>query len=148
MTLCLHTLDAVIGGNSSTNPGIIAASVVIPIVLLIAILLLVIVLIRRFQQHNKIYEFTIDKIAETYTAVNPLFDRVQVEANSGSHEKEYASQSICFVRELGEGAFGRVYQGIATNIIAGEDSTVVAVKQLKTNTSVDDDAVIVDFFKG
>ena len=121
---------------------------VVPIVLLIAILLLLIVLVKRFQQHNKIYEFTIDRIAETYTSVNPLFDRVQIETHSGSHEKEYALQNICFIRELGEGAFGRVYQGIVKNIIAGEESTVVAVKQLKLNTSVDDDAVIVDFFKG
>ena len=121
---------------------------IVPTVLLIAILLLVTVLIKWFQRRNKIYEFTIDKIAKTYTSVNPLFDRVQTETHSGSHEKEYTLQNICFVRELGEGAFGRVYQGIVKNIIAGEDSTVVAVKQLKLNTSVDDDAVIVDFFKG
>ena len=145
MVFC--TLVTVIG-ESSTNPGVIAASVVVPIILLIAILLLMIALLKWFQQRSKIYEFTIDKIAETYASVSPLFDRVQIETQSGCHEKEFASQNIQFVRELGEGAFGRVYQGIAVNITAGEDSTVVAVKQLKSNTSVDDDAIITDFFKG
>ena len=88
-------------------------------------------------------------MAETYKAVdNPIFDRVETLNQAGAHEKEFSLEKITFVRELGEGAFGRVYQGMAANIIAGEDSTIVAVKQLKSNTPGDDGSAKVDFFKG
>ena len=135
--------------TSHASPGTIVAAVVVPTIILLILLILAILLLIRFRKNRKIYEFTIDGITETYqTASNPLFDRIEPVKQAGPHEKEFSSENITFCRELGEGAFGRVYEGIATNIIAGEDSTVVAVKQLKLNTSADDDAVLVDFFKG
>lgn len=94
------------------------------------------------------FEFNIDKLAETYQTDNPLLDRVETVNQAGCHEKEFASENVAFVRELGEGAFGRVYQGVAADIITGEDSTIVAVKQLKLNDSEDDGATVVEFFKG
>ncbi len=39
-------------------------------------------------------------------------------------------ENLHFVRELGEGAFGRVYLGICTGL-TGDDTTMVAVKTLK-----------------
>lgn len=86
-------------------------------------------------------------MAETYQEANPIFDRVGTLRQTGPHEKEFSSDNITFIRELGEGAFGRVYQGMA-NIFTGEESTVVAVKQLKVNTLADDGASVVEFFKG
>ena len=135
---------------SSTNSGVIAAAVVIPTVLVIIIVTLVVAILVWLRLHTKMTEeFTIDKMAKAYQAGDhPLFDRIEPLKRSDPHEKEFSSKKIAFSRELGEGAFGRVYEGIAADIIAGEDSTVVAVKQLKLNTSVDDDGVIEDFFKG
>ena len=123
---------------------------IVPIVVLTIIVMLVSICLVWFHQHNKrIYEFTIEKMAETYKMDdNPIFDRVDTLNQAGTHEKEFSSEKITFVRELGEGAFGRVYQGMAANIIAGEDSTIVAVKQLKSNTPGDDGSAKVDFFKG
>ena len=40
-------------------------------------------------------------------------------------------EKIHFVRELGEGAFGRVYLGLCEGLNLGEDLTMVAVKTLK-----------------
>ena len=131
----------------------IAAAVVIPTVLVIIIVTLVVAILVRFRVHTKMTEeFTIDMMIEAYKVPcnHPLFDRIKPLKQFGPHEKEFSSGNVSFCRELGEGAFGRVYQGIATNIIAGEDSTVVAVKQLKLDTvaTSDDNTAIVDFFKG
>ena len=134
--------------SSNTNSGTIAAAVVVPTVLMITIIVLVIIILIWYCKRRKIFEFTIDRITETYQVNNPLFDRVEALRQAGPHEKEFSSENITFTRELGEGAFGRVYQGIAADIIAGEDSTVVAVKQLKLDTTSDDTAAAVDFFKG
>ena len=40
-------------------------------------------------------------------------------------------QDIHFVRELGEGAFGRVFLGLCKGIQPGEEHTMVAVKTVK-----------------
>ena len=135
--------------TSSISPGAIVAVVVVSISLIIITVILVTVFLIWYHRRSKIYEFTIEKMAETYQTVNnPLFDKVEALNQTGCHEKEFSSEKITFVRELGEGAFGRVYQGMAANIIAGEDTTIVAVKQIKLNTSGDDGGVVVDFFKG
>ena len=145
----MHVIRYILGSTSSVSPGAIAAAVIVPILLLIIIVIFITVFLIWYHRRSKIYEFTIEKMAETYQTVNnPLFDRVGTLNKAGSHEKEFPSEKITFVRELGEGAFGRVYQGMAANIIAGEESTIVAVKQLKLNTSGDDGAAVVDFFKG
>ena len=137
--------------DSSTKSGVIAAAVVIPTVLVIIIVTLVVAVLAWFRLHTKVKEeFTIDKMIKAYKVPcnHPLFDRIKPLQQAGPHEKEFSSGNISFCRELGEGAFGCVYQGMATNIIAGENSTVVAVKQLKLDTTSDDTAAVVDFFKG
>ena len=135
---------------SGASPGAVAAAVVVPTVLLIVIIIVLIMFLLWFRRHNsKSHEFNIDRMAEAYEMPNhPLFDRVKELKQAGPHEKEFSIERITFARELGEGAFGRVYEGIAANIIAGEDSTTVAVKQLKSSISGDDDITVVDFFKG
>ena len=40
-------------------------------------------------------------------------------------------QYIHFIRELGEGAFGRVYLGLVEKLMIDGDSTMVAIKMLK-----------------
>ena len=138
------------GSTSGISPDIIAAIVIVSVVSITIIVLAAVFILIWYQKHSKIYEFTVEKMAETYHAVNhPLFDRVEALNQAGSHEKEFSAEKITFTRELGEGAFGRVYQGVASNIIAGEDSTTVAVKQLKSSSSGNNGvAAVVDFFKG
>jgi len=134
--------------SKSTNT--VTVAVTVPIVMFVVITVIVMLVVVWFYRRYKTQEFvfTIDTMTENFQSNNPLFDRVQTLKSSGPHEKEFPSERIKFVRELGEGAFGRVYQGMATNIIEGEDSTIVAVKQLKTDTTMDDNAVVMEFFKG
>ena len=148
LSICYILCDVTEMSSSQTNPGTIAAAVTVPTVLMIVTVILVIIILIWYRQRKKIFEFTIDQITATHQMNNPLFDRVEASRQAGPHEKEFSSENVTFVRELGEGAFGRVYQGIAINIITGEDSTVVAVKQLKLNATSDASATVVDFFKG
>ena len=133
----------------STSSSTVAAAVAVPLVMFLIITvtltLIVVWFYRRYQTQE--VEFTIEGLIENFPSSNPIFDRVQTLKSTGPHKKEFPSEKIKFVRELGEGAFGRVYQGLATNIIEGEDSTIVAVKQLKTDTTADDTPVV-EFYKG
>ena len=44
---------------------------------------------------------------------------------------EYPRNDIIYVKDLGHGAFGRVFQAKAPNLVKGEPVTFVAVKTLK-----------------
>ncbi|XP_065905218.1 muscle, skeletal receptor tyrosine-protein kinase-like isoform X2 [Dysidea avara] len=135
--------------SSAPAAGIVVAVTIIPSVALMLIVLLVVLLIvwyHHLKVKERIANISIEAMARQFQFTNPLFDRVEAQQRSGPHEKEFPSEKIKFVRELGEGAFGRVYQGMATNIIEGENYTIVAVKQLKTDTTADNNK-LGEFFK-
>ena len=50
---------------------------------------------------------------------------------------EYPRNDIIYIRDVGQGAFGRVFQGKAPGLIQGEEFTMVAVKMLKEEASDD-----------
>lgn len=60
------------------------------------------------------------------------------------HRKEFPRQQLELTRELGEGAFGVVYEGQAEDILKKKEKTVVAVKQLKGSS---DPSVVDNFFR-
>ncbi|XP_074594502.1 NT-3 growth factor receptor-like [Brevipalpus obovatus] len=45
-------------------------------------------------------------------------------------------ERIAFIKELGEGAFGRVFLGKVDNLVPDEESTLVAIKTLKDSTEL------------
>lgn len=49
---------------------------------------------------------------------------------------EVARDKISLLRELGQGSFGMVYEGIAKDIIKGEAETRVAVKTVNESASL------------
>lgn len=51
-------------------------------------------------------------------------------------EWEVARDKIAILRELGQGSFGMVYEGIAKDIIKGEGETRVAVKTVNESASL------------
>lgn len=51
-------------------------------------------------------------------------------------EWEVARDKISILRELGQGSFGMVYEGIAKDIIKGEGDTRVAVKTVNESASL------------
>lgn len=48
---------------------------------------------------------------------------------------EYPRNNIIYVKDLGQGAFGRVFQGKAPQLLSNEEFTMVAVKMLKEDAS-------------
>ncbi|XP_050726079.1 tyrosine-protein kinase transmembrane receptor Ror2-like [Eriocheir sinensis] len=69
--------------------------------------------------HNSAYH-------QTCAQLNPKLEKLQYDRNS-----------IIYIRDLGQGAFGRVFQGKAPALIPGEELTMVAVKVLKEEASED-----------
>jgi serine/threonine protein kinase len=58
----------------------------------------------------------------------------------GPHDKEFPPENLKLTRELGEGAFGVVYQAEALGVICDDNEwTDVAVKQLRTGSNEADD---------
>lgn len=63
---------------------------------------------------------------ETGAVLNPVLEKL-----------EYPRNNIIYMRDLGQGAFGRVFQAKAPGLISGEEMTIVAVKMLKDDASQD-----------
>ncbi|KAM4719708.1 muscle, skeletal receptor tyrosine-protein kinase [Anableps anableps] len=68
---------------------------------------------------------------------NPMYQRVPLLLNSKLLTLEYPRNNIQYVRDIGEGAFGRVFQARAPGLLPTEPFTMVAVKMLKEEASAD-----------
>ncbi|XP_029470685.1 muscle, skeletal receptor tyrosine-protein kinase isoform X2 [Rhinatrema bivittatum] len=67
---------------------------------------------------------------------NPMYQRVPL-LNTKLLCLEYPRNNIEYVRDIGEGAFGRVFQARAPGLLPYEPFTMVAVKMLKEEASAD-----------
>ncbi len=86
----------------------------------------------RLQQKTKQLELA--AIGKAYMDTHELW----LSVSHGSHEKEFPTDQLKVTRELGEGAFGIVFEGLANGIEEEGTSTQVAVKQLRDMTAVDE----------
>ncbi|KAG9354061.1 hypothetical protein JZ751_012185 [Albula glossodonta] len=68
---------------------------------------------------------------------NPMYQRLPLLLNSKLLSLEYPRNNIEYVRDIGEGAFGRVFQARAPGLLPLEPFTMVAVKMLKEEASAD-----------
>ncbi|XP_032874052.1 muscle, skeletal receptor tyrosine-protein kinase isoform X2 [Amblyraja radiata] len=68
---------------------------------------------------------------------NPMYQRLPLLLNVKLLSLEYPRNNIEYVRDIGEGAFGRVFQARAPHLLQQETSTMVAVKMLKEEASPD-----------
>uniref|UniRef100_A0A8C1K6A2 receptor protein-tyrosine kinase n=1 Tax=Cyprinus carpio TaxID=7962 RepID=A0A8C1K6A2_CYPCA len=68
---------------------------------------------------------------------NPMYQRLPLLLNSKLLSLEYPHNNIEYVRDIGEGAFGRVFQARAPGLLPMEPFTMVAVKMLKEEASAD-----------
>ncbi|XP_049324432.1 muscle, skeletal receptor tyrosine-protein kinase isoform X4 [Astyanax mexicanus] len=68
---------------------------------------------------------------------NPMYQRLPLLLNSKLLTLEYPRNNIEYVRDIGEGAFGRVFQARAPGLLPHEPFTMVAVKMLKEEASAD-----------
>lgn len=68
---------------------------------------------------------------------NEAYHKTSAQLNPKLEKLEFPRNNIIYVRDLGQGAFGRVFQAKAPGLIAGEEFTNVAVKMLKEEASDD-----------
>uniref|UniRef100_A0A8C3FPR9 receptor protein-tyrosine kinase n=1 Tax=Chrysemys picta bellii TaxID=8478 RepID=A0A8C3FPR9_CHRPI len=68
---------------------------------------------------------------------NPMYQRIPLLLNPKLLTLEYPRNNIEYVRDIGEGAFGRVFQARAPGLLPSEPFTMVAVKMLKEEASAD-----------
>ncbi|CAH0553754.1 unnamed protein product [Brassicogethes aeneus] len=68
---------------------------------------------------------------------NMAYHRHGATLNPKLEKLEFPRNDIIYIRDLGQGAFGSVFQARAPGLIAGEEFTVVAVKMLKDDASED-----------
>ncbi|XP_036409651.1 insulin receptor-like [Megalops cyprinoides] len=85
--------------------------------------------------------FVVFKKKQTQGPTGPIFASSNPEYLSANDvyvpdEWEVAREKISLLRELGQGSFGMVYEGIAKDIVKGEPETRVAVKTVNESASL------------
>lgn len=68
---------------------------------------------------------------------NEAYHKTSAQLNPKLEKLEFPRNNIIYVRDLGQGAFGRVFQAKAPGLVSGEEFTNVAVKMLKEEASDD-----------
>jgi len=68
---------------------------------------------------------------------NQAYHKTGSQLNPKLEKLEFPRNDIIFMKDLGQGAFGRVFQAKAPGLIKGEEFTLVAVKMLKEEASSD-----------
>ena len=90
------------------------------------------------KRNKKIASFQPEAVSLAYQGVYPTWSQRE------PHEKEFPSEKLNLTRELGEGAFGVVYEAKAVGIEEEGTVSIVAVKQLRGESSPQ---IIEDFFR-
>ncbi|XP_071452012.1 tyrosine-protein kinase transmembrane receptor Ror2-like isoform X2 [Hetaerina americana] len=106
----------------------------------IVMMLLLFLLCHRIYNHRVGYNPTatqevdidLDKLPS-----NLAYHRTGAQLNPKLEKLEYPRNDIVYIRDLGQGAFGRVFQAKAPGLVKGEDFTLVAVKMLKDEATED-----------
>ncbi|KAM7344842.1 neurospecific receptor kinase isoform 2-T3 [Cochliomyia hominivorax] len=80
--------------------------------------------------HNKF-----STIKSTVTVHNVVEPPLKTALNTKLEKLEYPRENVVYVRSLGQGAFGRVFQAKAPGLVPGYDDLMVAVKMLKDDAS-------------
>ncbi|XP_012278846.1 tyrosine-protein kinase transmembrane receptor Ror2 [Orussus abietinus] len=107
--------------------------------------LLSVLLCQRFHKRHQGYNPTesqdvnidLDKLPN-----NEAYHKTGARLNPKLEKLEFPRNNIIYVRDLGQGAFGRVFQAKAPGLVSDEEFTNVAVKMLKEEAS---DDLLVDF---
>lgn len=114
----------------------------------IVVLHLLVLLCYKIIRHRRRHRQMTGGYNQTATHENQNIDLNKLPSNTAYHETgallnpkleklEYPRNNIIYIRDLGQGAFGRVFQAKAPGLIDDEDFTLVAVKMLKDDASQD-----------
>ncbi|XP_078657912.1 muscle, skeletal receptor tyrosine protein kinase-like isoform X16 [Branchiostoma floridae x Branchiostoma belcheri] len=137
---------------SSTTLIIVISAVsgCVVLVLVVCILMMCNKLLKQYSRNGPSPPPLPDELMLDKLPANPMYHRSAPTLMNPKLEKlEYPRNDIIFIRDLGEGAFGRVFQAKCLNknyhfsqakapgIVPGEDHIMVAVKMLKDEASLD-----------
>ncbi|XP_058029190.1 muscle, skeletal receptor tyrosine-protein kinase isoform X3 [Ahaetulla prasina] len=130
---------------SSTYSMTVIISVISSFAMVIILIITVLVCCRRRKQwKNKTREFAPPALTTLPSELlldrlhpNPMYQRMPLLLNPKLFSLEYPRNNIEYVRDIGEGAFGRVFQARAPGLLPYEPFTMVAVKMLKEEASAD-----------
>nr|XP_012146391.1 PREDICTED: tyrosine-protein kinase transmembrane receptor Ror2 isoform X2 [Megachile rotundata] len=81
---------------------------------------------------NQYVSIDLDKLPS-----NDAYHKTSAQLNPKLEKLEFPRNNIIYVRDLGQGAFGRVFQAKAPGLVPNEEFTNVAVKMLKEEASED-----------
>ncbi|XP_001601716.1 tyrosine-protein kinase transmembrane receptor Ror2 [Nasonia vitripennis] len=113
--------------------------------IIVVISILIILISQRFYKRHHGYDPTdcqevnidLNKLPD-----NDAYHKTGIQLNPKLEKLEFPRNNIIYVRDLGQGAFGRVFQAKAPGLVPNEEFTNVAVKMLKEEAS---DDLLVDF---
>ena len=90
------------------------------------------------KRNKRIASFQPEAVSLAYQTIHTTWNQ------RGSHEKEFSAEYLALTRELGEGAFGVVYEARADGIEQARVVSTVAVKQLRGDSN---SQLVEDFFR-
>ncbi|CAH1394197.1 unnamed protein product [Nezara viridula] len=106
----------------------------------IVIILLLVLLCQRLFHNRRVYHPTPTRdinIDLEKLPSNTAYHTAGTCLNPKLEKLEFPRNDIIYVQDLGQGAFGRVFQAKAPGLLKGEEFTLVAVKMLKEEASDD-----------
>lgn len=106
----------------------------------IVLILLLFLLCQRMVHHRRNYHQTPTRDANIdleKLPSNTAYHTAGTCLNPKLEKLEFPRNDIIYVQDLGQGAFGRVFQAKAPGLLKGEEFTLVAVKMLKEEASED-----------
>ncbi|XP_013791571.2 tyrosine-protein kinase transmembrane receptor Ror2-like [Limulus polyphemus] len=106
----------------------------------VVIILTILLCCRRLRKIHKGYnatptadvEIDLDKLPS-----NMSYHKTNVQLNPKLESLEYPRNDIIYIRDIGQGAFGRVFQAKASALVKEEEFTMIAVKMLKEEATED-----------
>ncbi|KAL3289584.1 hypothetical protein HHI36_022997 [Cryptolaemus montrouzieri] len=108
--------------------------------MIIIVIMLLVLLCHRIHKHFLGYNPAVTtevNIDLNKLPSNMAYHRHGATLNPKLEKLEFPRNDIIYIRDLGQGAFGRVFQAKAPALVSGEEFTVVAVKMLKDDASED-----------
>lgn len=132
--------DTGIAMDKYLSPQYLVIASILGLLLVIFVLTLLFLICHRIHKHRLGYNPTdtaevnidLDKLPS-----NMAYHRHGVTLNPKLEKLEFPRNDIIYVKDLGQGAFGRVFQAKAPGLVPGEEFTLVAVKMLKDDASED-----------
>ena len=121
---------------SQPNVVVPIVSSIVPLTVIVMVatavgIIIWLVLYRRLKQRRE--ELELEAVGRAFQSTRDTWT-----PKKEPHKKEFPQEKLTLKRELGEGAFGIVYEGEAEGIIEEGILTSVAVKQLRNMDAMDD----------